>query len=55
MKGVCDVCNLVDKDSTIKEVKYCSICDANMCDICRPNLPKRAVALTILKFKQIFK
>ena len=31
MKGVCDVCRLVDGDYSEKEVQWCSFCNAYIC------------------------
>lgn len=42
--GVCRVCELVDGDTSEKPVLYCSICDSWICDDCRPNIRKRAIA-----------
>ncbi len=59
MVGECDVCVLVDGDHSLKEVGYCSICDAHICQACQPNLVKRANAMRIRKwgnfFRSIFK
>ena len=42
--GVCRCCELVDKDITLKPVKYCKVCDALICDLCRFNIIKRTKA-----------
>ena len=48
IKGVCKVCELVDDDSSIKQVFYCSTCQAYICLACRPNFLKRAKAVILL-------
>lgn len=50
--GVCDVHRLVNKDLTLREVAYCSLCDAWICDKCSPNLAKRAYAMTLKALKR---
>jgi hypothetical protein len=40
----CDVCYLLDGDMTPKEVMYCKMCDAFMCEPCRKNKWRRAGA-----------
>lgn len=42
--GTCDVHALVEGDTSDKSVTYCEICDAWMCEPCKDNLPKRALA-----------
>jgi hypothetical protein len=51
MKAICKVCELLDKDTTIKEVIYCKFCDAVMCEPCERNLLRRAEAMMISKLK----
>ena len=46
--GVCKVCELVDNNTSIKGVFYCSTCQAYICLACRPNFLKRAKAVIIL-------
>lgn len=41
---ICRVCELVDGDTTVKPVVYCSVCDSKICDDCRPKVKKRAIA-----------
>ena len=48
IKGVCKVCELVDNDTSIKGVFYCSSCRANICLACKPNFLKRAKAVILL-------
>lgn len=33
-QGVCDVCRLTLDDTSEKEVKYCAVCSAWICDKC---------------------
>ena len=49
--GVCDVHRLVNKDYETREVQYCGLCDAWMCDECWHNYPKRALAASIKMVK----
>lgn len=43
-QGVCDVCRLVDRDETPKDVGYCPLCGAWMCESCRVSPARRARA-----------
>lgn len=43
-QGVCDVCRLLDGDRSIKAVRYCGGCDANLCAACARNPIRRARA-----------
>ena len=54
-RGICEVHYLVDGDSTIREVKYCDICKADICKECEGNLPKRAKAAGMRLFNKAFK
>ncbi len=38
MESTCDLCGSTD------DVRYCGICDANLCAACRANPVKRALA-----------
>lgn len=40
----CDVCVLVDKDHTPKEVAWCPRCKAWLCGPCKKNWGRRAIA-----------
>jgi hypothetical protein len=40
----CDVCMLLDGDMSPKEVLYCKLCNAFMCEPCRRNNWRRAGA-----------
>lgn len=42
--GICKCCELVKKDKTTKKVYFCEACDANICDKCNSNYPKRVLA-----------
>lgn len=42
--GVCDVHQLLEGDTTPRAVKYCSRCDAYICEECRTSTSKRARA-----------
>ena len=44
MKAICDVCRILDKDKTIKEVYFCSECNAYICAKCEPNYFRRGMA-----------
>ncbi len=44
MNGICRVCELLDKDTTIKEVFYCEMCNASMCRECEGNWIRRGKA-----------
>ncbi len=33
-QGVCDVCRLTLDDTSVKEVKYCAVCSAWICEKC---------------------
>lgn len=45
--GICDVHRLVDGDAGIRKVLWCKVCQAWICDECRPDLVKRAKAMAI--------
>jgi hypothetical protein len=45
--GVCEVCYLLDGDTTVKQVEYCSLCDAWMCEQCRNNYLRRMKAMIV--------
>lgn len=45
MDGVCDVCLILDNDSTIKDVEYCNFCQAFICVDCKPSLYRRGLAM----------
>lgn len=43
-KAICRCCQLVDNDSTLKQVKYCKVCKVYLCRDCWGDVPKRIVA-----------
>lgn len=47
--GPCDACRLIDGDFSPKHVQYCKVCDAYLCDRCRPNPWRRAKAAVLRK------
>lgn len=49
--GICEVCRLIDNDTTVKKVKYCPGCGANICCNCDTRYDKRFFAMLRLKFK----
>jgi len=52
----CDVCFLLDGDLTPKEVLYCKLCDAFMCEPCRKNKWRRVgatIARQMRKFTHV--
>jgi len=46
-KGVCDVCRLVDGDTSIKEVYYCPICKKWICLKCADKWDRRTMAAVL--------
>ena len=51
--GVCDVHSLVNNDNAMREVAYCSKCNAWMCKRCEGDIPKRALAMVKNPFKKL--
>lgn len=54
----CDVCLILDGNTSPKEVKYCKLCDKFMCEPCRKNPARRmaaAFAYHVTKFLRSFK
>ena len=51
--GVCDVCDLVDGDRAEKRTRYCSVCDANICDRCWWNPARRTRALALRALRKM--
>jgi hypothetical protein len=49
----CDVCFLLDGDLTPKEVMYCKLCDAFMCEPCRKNQWRRAGAAIARQMRKL--
>lgn len=50
--GVCDVHRLVNKDTRPRNVYYCNICQAWICLECDNDIPKRAYAMMLKKFRK---
>lgn len=48
--GQCDVCRILDGDTSGKAVKFCPLCSAWMCDSCRANPIRRAQAAAMRLF-----
>lgn len=44
VQGPCAVCELLDKDKTIKEVAWCNMCSVHICKPCNTNWIKRVEA-----------
>lgn len=44
MMRACDVCVIVGGDHTVKDTKYCSLCDSWLCDDCRGRYDLRMIA-----------
>ena len=53
MNAICRVCELIDNDTTLKEVEYCELCKANICNECKPNLLKRGKAAIKEQMKKL--
>lgn len=51
--GTCRVCELVDGDTSQKRTHYCLKCKAYICDACRPNLARRAMAFAEDKTEKV--
>lgn len=51
--GVCDVHKLTFNDTTEREVTYCEICNAWICDDCEKNYSARAKAATLVAIEKI--
>jgi hypothetical protein len=49
----CDVCYLLDGDMSSKDTKYCSLCDAFMCEPCRKNYWRRTGAAVARKVRKV--
>jgi hypothetical protein len=50
----CDVCFLLDGNTSPKETMYCKLCDAFMCEPCRRNKWRRMGAAIARKVKRIW-
>jgi hypothetical protein len=51
MIAVCKVCELVDNNTTPKEVVYCETCKEYICKDCEPNWYRRGIAMIKSKLK----
>lgn len=51
MRAICKVCELLDKDTTIKKVVWCNFCNAAMCEPCEQNWLRRGQAMILSKLK----
>ncbi len=56
--GTCDVCKYAKGDTAHRPTQYCSMCDANICEQCFPDIPLRALAmankkLNIISYKPV--
>ncbi len=51
----CDVCFLLEGDTTPKETKYCRWCDKFMCEKCRTNHWRRAGAAVAFHMRTLLK
>lgn len=49
-QGICEVCRLQYNDTTVKEVKYCSLCKVNICCDCNTKYDQRFFAMIKKKF-----
>lgn len=54
-RGTCDVCALVDHDASEKDVGYCPMCKAWMCEQCRVSPARRARAAGMRAFEGLKK
>jgi len=48
-EGICEVCRLIDNDTTQKTVSFCEFCGVNICCTHREKIGTRTVA-AFLKF-----
>jgi len=49
INGVCKVCELLDQDEKVKQVKWCTICGQYICDECNTDLDRRWAAFLKLR------
>lgn len=52
-QGACDVCKLIDKSEELKDVGYCPMCNAWLCESCRTNPRRRAIAAGLRAFMRL--
>lgn len=48
--GICEVCRLMNEDTSVKKIKYCETCGVNICCECNTNYPARFFAMLKSKF-----
>jgi hypothetical protein len=53
-KRICDVCLLLDGDTSEKECEYCRLCGAWICKACLPDFVRRvrAMAKTVYRAEE---
>ena len=47
LQGPCDACSLIDGDTSEKAITKCRACDADLCEGCKGDWPRRARAAAI--------
>jgi hypothetical protein len=52
---MCDVCRLLDFDTTSKQCSYCGLCDAWICQSCNPQWGRRLKAAVKRKLEPGFR
>jgi hypothetical protein len=55
MIGVCDVCEIIDRDRSMKEVVECKVCNALLCDPCSKSPKRRIKAASIRAYRNLNK
>lgn len=53
--GICDVCRLWKKDETMKQIKHCNFCNADICIACETKYGWRLASAILEKFNWIIK
>lgn len=51
--GVCEACLRIDRDNRIKNVTFCPLCNAWLCDSCKRNWPRRAKAAALRQISNL--
>ena len=51
----CDVCRLLEGNSSPKPCTYCSLCDAHICGACFRNWPRRIRAAVLRRLEPGYK
>lgn len=49
INGVCKVCELLDGDEKVKQVKWCKICGQYICNSCNVDMDRRWTAFLKLR------